>query len=134
MSKFRIYLKLYARKVRFELVVWFMNGWSSPAPSAVKRNVFKRHYLQDGIWIESGTYLGETAKYLAKKTNAKYVYSLEPSFELYKFSSQRLKRIRNLEIINASSEVGLENIVDQIEGKVNDQTIVILTKFVRKSV
>jgi hypothetical protein len=119
MGIFRIFLKFYVRKLRIESVVWFRSGWSSPAPTAVKRAVFKRYGLENAIWIESGTYLGETAKFLAKRMKAIRVYSLEPSKELFDFSSQRLRKIRNLEIINASSEIGLANVVDKASGKIN---------------
>jgi hypothetical protein len=114
-----LYLKLFARKVRIEFVTWHRSGWSNPAPSAVKRAVFKRYCLENAIWVETGTYLGETAKFLASKTKARYVYSLEPSKALFDFSSQRLRRIKNLEIINSSSELGLESVIHKVAGKIN---------------
>ena len=53
-------------------------------------------------WIETGTYLGDTTKVLAK--NSKAVTSIEPSGELFEFASFRLGSKRNIKLLNGSSE------------------------------
>ena len=112
-------VKYYSRKFRLEFLNWRKRGWSNPAPAAVKRNVLLRYCISGADWIETGTYLGETACFLATKTHARKVYSLEPSFELFNFNRKKWKKIGNLEVINASSEDGLEKIILQTSGALN---------------
>jgi hypothetical protein len=80
----------------------------------VKIRVLKSNSLQNATWIETGTYLGDTTLKLAKI--ARKVISIEPQSELSKFSSNRHKRHKNVEIINAASENCISTILERISG------------------
>jgi predicted O-methyltransferase YrrM len=90
---FKIHLKYYARRMQPTLLKWSRNGWAAPAPAVVKREVLLRYGIQSAVWIETGTYLGETSSFLAKNMNSKQVYSLEPSPELFEFAVKKWKNI-----------------------------------------
>ena len=116
---FRIHWKYYARRMQPTLLKWSRNGWEPPAPAAVKREVLLRYGIQGAVWIETGTYLGETSSFLAKNMDSKQVYSLEPSQELFEFAAKKWKKITNLIILNESSETGFKNILQQVKGDTN---------------
>jgi hypothetical protein len=57
------------------------------------------------VWIESGTYLGNTTMFLAQ--NSKFVFSIEPMESFYHRSKKRLKAYSNISLMNTTSEDGL---------------------------
>ena len=115
----KLYLKYYRRKSQTRLRDWARRAWAAPAPTQVKKRVLLRYCVPAGTWVETGTYLGETASFLAKKTANRDVISLEPSPELYAFATKKWKHISNLKIINQSSEQGFELTVSQLSGVIN---------------
>jgi hypothetical protein len=70
--------------------------------------------LNNATWVETGTYLGDTTSKLSKI--AKNVISIEPQYELSVFASIRLKRFKNVEIINATSENSISSVLERISG------------------
>ena len=76
--------------------------------------VLKSHSLLNSTWIETGTYLGDTTSKLAKIANR--VISIEPQTELSLFSSKRLKRKKNVEVINATSESSIVKVLEGVSG------------------
>ena len=114
-----LYFKYYSRKFRRGMARWVWQGWPNPAPVRVKRKVLLRNASIDSTWIETGTYFGETASYLATKTGAKKVISLEPSTELYAFAKTKWRKIQNLQILNESSESGFAKVFQGLSGNIN---------------
>ena len=94
-----------------QMLHWYKSGFSSPAPWSVKMRILKKYGL-DRFWIESGTFLGTTAKYISK--HCFKLYTIEPQKELYNNACQELSRISNIELIEAKSEDVLESIVQSI--------------------
>jgi hypothetical protein len=76
--------------------------------------VLKSHSLPNSTWIETGTYLGDTTSKLAKIANR--VISIEPQAELSLFASSRLKRKKNVEVINATSESCIVKVLEGVSG------------------
>jgi hypothetical protein len=68
-------------------------------------------------WIETGTYRGSTTRYLAKRYPK--VISIEPSPIFYKYSSTRLKRFLNVELVFGRSEDVFENLLKSTAPQVN---------------
>ena len=60
--------------------------------------------------------MGDTSIYLAKR--AAKVYTIEPSLEIAKKVSFRLKKFNNIELIIRASEDKLESIVSSLRGRV----------------
>ncbi len=99
-----------------ELLAWGERGYSAPSPPFVKRNVLSRHAISGGIWIETGTFLGDTTEFLAK--NSHFVYSIEPSPDLYERACKRFLNFENVKLINGLSEDVLPNILSNVSGDV----------------
>ena len=110
----KFWLKIIKRTLIPESLIWLRSNFSSPSPQHVKIKVLKSHSLPSATWIETGTYLGDTTSKLAKI--AKKVISIEPQAELSKFASTRLKRNKNVEIINSTSESCIANVLEGVTG------------------
>jgi hypothetical protein len=112
--EFKFWLKVIKRNLIPESLKWRGTNYSSPSPQHVKIRILKSNSLHDATWVETGTYLGDTTSKLAKI--ARKVISIEPQVELSKFASNRLKRHKNIEIINAASENCISQILERISG------------------
>jgi hypothetical protein len=102
-----------------ELINWSKKDFSMPAPHKVKMQTLKR-WGGEEVWIESGTHSGDTAISLASFANQ--VITFEPSVKYFNLAYKRLKSFNNIEILEGSSEILLENILEKLSraGLVND--------------
>lgn len=92
--------------------------YEAPAPRFIKNKVLLRNCLKNAIWIETGTFYGQTTSFLS--LSAKHVYTLEPSNYIYSRVSKFLKkRYSNVDVYNFSSEDGFETILKTVSGDVN---------------
>ena len=105
----RLLLKQFRRRLTLGQTAWRNKGFSSPSPHSVKMAVLERYGSPDSTWIETGSYLGETASRLSRIS--KQVHSIEPEKTLFEFVSWRYKKIDNLKFYYGSSEKVLENLV-----------------------
>ena len=113
------YLKVFKRNSSPSYLKWKSNRFSSPSPQFIKTQVLKRNGTQSGTWVETGTYLGDTTKFLADNFPNSKIFSLEPQNSIFKFAKFRLRRKTNVEIINGSSEEMFEQILNKLDGPVN---------------
>ncbi len=113
-TEFKFWLKVIKRNLIPESYKWRRSNYSSPSPQHVKIKVLKSHSLPNATWIETGTYLGDTTSKLAMIANK--VISIEPQAELSLFASTRLKRKKNVEVINATSESCIAKVLDGVSG------------------
>ena len=113
-TEFKFWLKVIKRNLYPESLKWRSSHYSSPSPQHVKIRILKSNSLQNATWIETGTYLGDTTSKLAKI--ARRVISIEPQTELSLFASNRLRRHSSIEIINATSESCIADILKGISG------------------
>ena len=79
----------------------------------------KRNGINFGTWIETGTYLGDTTKFLAKNFPNSKIISLEPQILIFNFAKFRLRKRNNVLLVNGSSEEKFEGILSKIAGPVN---------------
>jgi hypothetical protein len=77
-------------------------SYSSPSPTHLKMKTLLRFALTEGLWIETGTYMGGTTQYLAKRFP--FVTSIEPSETFYNYSKSRLRKTKNVTLLNGTSE------------------------------
>ncbi len=110
----KFWLKVAKRNLIPESLKWRRSNFSSPSPQHVKIKVLKSRSLPNSTWIETGTYLGDTTSKLAKIANR--VITIEPQPELGLFASSRLKRKKNVEVINSTSERCIEKVLEGISG------------------
>jgi hypothetical protein len=110
----KFWLKVIKRNLIPEDYLWRRSNYSAPSPQHVKIGILKANSLENATWVETGTYLGDTTSKLAKISRR--VISIEPQTELSKFASARLKRYKNVEIVNAISESCIAKVLDGING------------------
>lgn len=99
-----------------EFRAWRARAWASPAPNFVKRQVLRRYSVPSATWVETGTYLGETARFLARMSNA--VITLEPSPHYFASAAKVLSSCTNVSQIMGSSETHLLGVVSSLDGDV----------------
>lgn len=95
---------------------WVLNGYAVPAPRKVKMKVLARYGDRSGIWVESGTYLGQTSKFLARE--ASLVITIEPSPDLVRRARKKLAKYANIQLIQGLSETQLPGILPNLSGHV----------------
>jgi hypothetical protein len=83
----------------------------------VKLEVLKRYGFLDGIWIESGTFLGDTTRFLAR--TASMVYTIEPSADLAARADSRFRNRTNVQVLGGLSEDVLPALLPKIVGTVS---------------
>jgi hypothetical protein len=101
---------VYRRRHRFLSNYRYLREWkhfidrsySSPSPTHIKMKTLVRYALTKGAWIETGTYMGGTTQYLAKRFP--FIISIEPSEIFYNYSKSRLGKTRNIKLLNGTSE------------------------------
>jgi hypothetical protein len=71
--------------------------------------VLERHGFS-APWVETGTYLGDTTLWLARRYPA--VVSLEPGGTFFVKAQRRLEAERNVRLLNLTSEDGLETAIE----------------------
>ena len=96
---------------------WLSSGQPSPAPQAVKLGVFARYGYEGGTWVESGTYLGDTTRILAR--HAERVFTIEPSSELAARARQGLADLSNVEVLEGLSEDVLPSLLHGLNGTIS---------------
>jgi hypothetical protein len=116
---FRFYAKAIKRRLTPSYFLWRMSGFKAPSPQFVKINVLKRNGIADGAWVETGTYLGDTTRFLARNFQQNKVITLEPDERIYRFAVYRLRKFKNIEFINGSSELEFDNVLSKLQGSVN---------------
>lgn len=102
----------------FKLLAWyFKTGCSNPIPPFIKHKLLLRHGSIGSTWVETGTFIGQTTRYLAK--NFPMVHTIEASKDcitIAKFMSGRFpKKIRFHE---GTSEQCLDGICSLLDGSV----------------
>ncbi len=90
---------------------WLRRGFAPPAPQIVKWSILRR-LGGDVTWIESGTYTGQTTRYLS--SFSKYVFSIEPSPELAKKAIRNFSAVDNINIIEGLSENELHRLLGEL--------------------
>jgi hypothetical protein len=96
---------------------WHSSLYEAPSPNFIKRGVLVRNAIPQGTYVETGTYLGDTTKFLAKRFPR--VISLEPDQKLFSRAVKRLAPFSNVEIIHGSSEEIFPVLLPKLGGDVN---------------
>ena len=78
--------------------------------------MFIKYGIKNAIWVETGTYLGTTTKYLSDLFP--HVYSIEPELNLYTLACKRFEG-KNVTLFNDVSEKILPTLLPKLRGNVN---------------
>jgi hypothetical protein len=102
----------YRKKI---LNKWIAEGRKVPPPHVVKQNVIKNFHenYSSEILVETGTFRGEMV--FAQRMNFKKIISIELSQDLFKLVEKRLKKYKNVTIIQGDSGILLSEIIDKID-------------------
>ena len=95
---------------------WRARGYLDNSPQFIKQSIFNKHGISDAKWVETGTYLGTTTRFLS--SISPHVYSIEPSEELYKSACLRFKD-SNVTLFNDVSENVLFELLPSLSGDIN---------------
>ena len=96
---------------------WGKSGYASPSPHFVKQTVLLRNAIPSSIWVETGTYLGQTTKELSR--HGSFVYSIEPEPTLYSKANDYFKSYPNVEILKGLSEEVFPSLLPKLSGDIN---------------
>jgi hypothetical protein len=110
-----IFYRFLRRKC--SLYNWAKDGFNRPSPWTVKHSVLNRYSLNNSTWIETGTFHGETTKFLSRISNG--VISIEPDETLYSQAVSKFLGVENIVLINSTSEEVFDHIVGKLSGNVN---------------
>ena len=91
------------------------NKLASPPPTEAKHLVLERYHIQDAVWLETGTFKGDTTRFLAGISPR--VISIEPSDFYFREATKRLSDLPNVELIKGSSQDCLERLLKKLAGK-----------------
>lgn len=97
--------------------IWKRRLYQAPSPQFIKKAVLLRNALFNATWVETGTYLGETTKFLSE--NGKFVYSIEPESNLCARATLKFKKYSNIKIIKGLSEDVFPQLLPTLSGSVN---------------
>ena len=112
MMKFRsIKHLIWSFKNRKSLKNWRARNFSPPSPDVIKKQILVNNNLKDSLWIETGTYYGETTKLLSKIS--KKTISIEADKNLFETSNKILRNLKNVEILNGKSEDFLDKVISK---------------------
>ena len=97
--------------------IWRKADYSPPSPYRIKKSILVSNSIRTAPWIETGTYLGETTKFLAKRFP--FVITLEPSKSHYFYTLNRFRKIKNIKVVNSTSEDIFEKCISESKGELN---------------
>ena len=102
------------------LILWDWYGrrkCTNPPPSIIKHQILLRHGIKLAHWIETGTFVGDTTKFLSK--NFKRVFTIEASEECLKIAKKHLGNRSNIAFYSGTSEDIFEPLLKKQKGSIN---------------
>ena len=109
--------KFWKNIYRRSLNNWYKRNFSSPSPEFVKHEIIKKNNLNNSLWIETGTYYGDTTNLLSNISSE--VISIEADKRLYELAVKKFQNTKNIKIINDRSQSVLEEILKNNENHKN---------------
>ena len=103
--------KFWVIKNRRSLKNWYKRNFRAPSPSFIKLKILNSENMVDCLWVETGTYYGETTYFLSKI--AKKVISIEADERLFALASSKFKLFNNVEIFLSKSEEILQEVLEK---------------------
>ena len=102
---------IWSIKNRKSIKNWRTRNFSPPSPDIIKHQILINNNMNDSLWIETGTYYGNTTQVLSKIS--KKTVSIEADKALYELSKKKLNSLKNVEIIFGKSEDLLEKVISE---------------------
>ena len=92
---------------------WKKRNFNSPSPEFIKHEIIKKNSLKDCLWIESGTYYGDTTNVLSQISEK--VISIEADERLSNQAIKKFEKIDKIQILKGKSEDLLNDILLKID-------------------
>ena len=115
-SKLIFFPFVFLDRVRWLLDWYFFKKCSPPPPHFIKQSLLLRHGINKSVWVETGTYLGQTTKFLSE--NFRFVHSIEPSKKCIRIAKRNLRFSKNVALYEGTSELCLETICSSLKGDI----------------
>jgi hypothetical protein len=100
-----------------EFIEWESRGFLAPSPSNIKRAVLLRHGTPQTVWVETGTFKGDTTALLAQK--CKQIHTIEPEPLLYAEAKNRFAGQDKVNVIHGLSENVFPQLLPTLSGDLN---------------
>ena len=100
-----------------EELQWFQRQYAAPSLAHIKRAVLLRLGAPNAVWIETGTFMGDTAELLALE--AKVVYTIEPDRALFEKAETRFHGNPRIHVIHGLSEEIFPSLLPTLSGSIN---------------
>lgn len=109
-----------SRKRARALREWEERGFAPPAPSFAKQATLQRHAPRGATWVESGSFRGRTAQFLALEANlaAAKVVTIEPSRKYYEIAARRLRGLDRVEVVHGQSVDVMARVLPALSGDI----------------
>lgn len=111
-----------------DFIGWRRRGFTDYAPQFVKMRILAKHGVPDAQWVETGTYPGETTRYLAQMSPS--IYTTEPVPGLYA-SAVESERELPVQVIDDASESAFPELLPRLKGHINFGLMAIIPKALR---
>jgi hypothetical protein len=95
---------------------WKKENFFGSTPQIIKEKMFLMYGISNSQWVETGTYVGTSTKFLAN--NFPFVHSIEPSKNFYDEAVKRFNG-KNIKLYNEVSENVLSKILSLCSGDIN---------------
>ena len=102
---------IWTIKNRKSLKNWKIRNFLPPSPDSIKHQILINNNFSNSLWIETGTYYGDTTKLLSKIS--KKTISIEADKKLFETSKKKLKNLKNVELLNGKSEELLDKSISE---------------------
>lgn len=110
--------KLRERKgLNNEKLEWANRRFAPPSPNYIKKDILYRNGLPNATWVETGTFMGDTAAFLAQHANM--VYTIEPDNSLYDKARLRFILDPKIKPIYGTSEEIFPSLLPTLKGPIN---------------
>ena len=90
---------------------WKKRNFNSPSPDFIKHQILVNNNIKSCLWIETGTYYGNTTQILSKIGHK--VISIEADIRLFNLATDKFNKKKNIDIINGKSENILKDILEK---------------------
>jgi hypothetical protein len=122
MSNIKLFSSLRAKKrvtkgLKNEEREWIGRQYAAPSLAHIKRAVLLRNGVSQGTWVETGTFMGDTAALLGLE--AKEVYTIEPDRALFEKAATRFQSNPKIHVLHGLSENVLPSLLATLSGTVN---------------
>ena len=94
---------------------WRKRGYSDHAPQFIKLAILEKYALDGATWVETGTFMGATTRFLASL--APKVFTVEPAPKLFARAERKFAGT-HVTVLNGVSEEVFPDLLPQITGDV----------------